>query len=160
MFSGSDLRNAQALHTVDELKVLLPTPLLRQCAGMFLDQNGSRIGQGIRELNSEQFSFIVSNPCIEVWFLNHFRYSTKEFLTNDKVIGELKIHVPNYEKSMNMYPVLASKIDFACTTEEQLERNYEGRNWPSIACNPRSDVIKLILKEKHSILLFLMMAQL
>lgn len=108
-----------------------------------LDCNEEK-AQRIRELNSEQFSFIVSNPCIEVWFLNHFRYSTKEFLTNDKVIGELKIHVPNYEKSMNMYPVLASKIDFACTTEEQLERNYEGRNWPSIACNPRSDVIKLI----------------
>lgn len=44
-------------------------------------------------------TFIFSNPCFELWFLNHFRYTTKQFSDSESLIAELKKEIPSYSKS-------------------------------------------------------------
>lgn len=39
---------------------------------------------------------IVSNPCFEVWFLCHYEYSTKQYVSSDEVIKDLKRKCKGY----------------------------------------------------------------
>ena len=45
--------------------------------------------------------FIETMPCIELWFLLHFRsnYSSKVFLNYKQVVIPLRKYIPNYDKS-------------------------------------------------------------
>lgn len=45
--------------------------------------------------------FVESSPCSEYWFLMHFmpRPSSKEYADYDTVAQELKLHIPNYDKT-------------------------------------------------------------
>lgn len=56
-----------------------------------------------QEARRSQAKLIVSNPCFEIWFLNHFRYSTKSYPTNQSLIGDLCSFVPCYEKNADYY---------------------------------------------------------
>lgn len=102
----------------------------------------------IRQLNGQADAkkFVVSNPCIEVWFLNHYVYSTREYENSNAVIAALKEYVPGYEKHNNMYPILISKLQDAIKHERQLEKYHSGKKWPSNDCNPRTDIADLILR--------------
>lgn len=84
--------------------------------------------------------FIVSNPTFEVWFLLHFKYTTKHFSDGDAVIKELEKYIPNYNKGKDYYSVLEGKMQKAIDNSNMLNKNYEELRWPSIKCNPRTDV--------------------
>ena len=86
--------------------------------------------------------FIVSNPCFEVWFLLHYEYSTRSYMSADAVIKELRKHYPGYEKTSDMYPILLDKVDDAITNAEKLEdyHNAEEHLHPDAKCNPYTDV--------------------
>ena len=45
--------------------------------------------------------FVESSPCSEYWFLMHFMPSpsSKEYADYDTVAQELKLHIPNYDKT-------------------------------------------------------------
>lgn len=45
--------------------------------------------------------FVESSPCSEYWFLMHFMPSpsSKEYADFDTVAQELKLHIPNYDKT-------------------------------------------------------------
>ena len=90
--------------------------------------------------------FIVSNPCFEVWFLLHYEYSTRSYMSADAVIKELRKHYPGYEKTSDMYPILLDKVDDAITNAEKLEdyHNAEEHLHPDAKCNPYTDVHKLV----------------
>ena len=58
--------------------------------------------------NGSKFShFIVSNPCFEIWFLLHYRYTTHAFNNASDVIHELRRHISNYEKTMDVSRLLS-----------------------------------------------------
>ena len=90
--------------------------------------------------------FIVSNPCFEVWFLLHYEYSTRSYMSADAVIKELRKHYPGYEKTSDMYPILLDKVDDAITNAEKLEdyHNAEEHLHPDAKCNPYTDVHKFV----------------
>ena len=100
--------------------------------------------------NSKGIQFIVSNPCFEVWFLLHFRYSTRSFINNNAVIRELKDYEPAYEKNMDIFSVIGDKTELALDRTIQLQKYYEdlGYDWPSNNCNPFTDVPIIIKKIK------------
>lgn len=104
--------------------------------------------QIIRRLakDSKQIEFIVSNPCFEVWFLLHFRYSTKPYQNSMEVVCELQSLFPEYEKNYDMSCALAEKLDVAMKNAKKLKENFEQLqcNWPSNECNPRTDVPQII----------------
>jgi len=55
---------------------------------------------------------IYSNACFEVWFLLHFLPKTAN-MSSENVEKELKKHIPNYNKGMDVYSLLESKKDDA-----------------------------------------------
>ena len=98
----------------------------------------------IKENKNEAISFIVSNPVFEIWFLLHYRFTTKFYADGDAVIKDLKKYIPNYEKNFDSYELCKDKLSVALENVNKLTQRYEGVNWPSKDCNPRIDVANLI----------------
>jgi len=98
------------------------------------------------EKGSEIAKFIVSNPCFEVWFVLHYRYSTHIFTDGNEVIRELKKYIPDYQKNTDVTEALSGKLDLALDNARKLVEYYEemGYHWPSNKCNPRTDVLEII----------------
>ncbi|WP_026523093.1 RloB family protein [Butyrivibrio sp. VCB2001] len=89
-------------------------------------------------------SFIVSNPVFEIWLLLHFKYTTKFYENGNQVVKDLKKYIENYEKNLDCYEICKDKLDNAVLNAEKLVANYEGMVWPSIECNPRTDMVDFI----------------
>jgi hypothetical protein len=75
---------------------------------------------------------ITSVPCFEVWLLLHFTYTTKSFdaplqdSNANLVIGDLKRHLPNYEKgSKDIFGDVSDRTGTAIENAKQLERFHE-----------------------------------
>lgn len=52
-----------------------------------------------RKYASRKDIFICeSMPAIEIWFLLHFQYTTKEYVNCNQLLDDLKNHIPNYKK--------------------------------------------------------------
>lgn len=107
----------------------------------------------IRRLAGEAtpHQFIVSNPCFEVWFLDHYRFSTKEFRDSKDVITDLKSYLADYEKNMDLTDILIDSTGEALKNEERVAAAQEacGKQWMSVQCNPRTDVpviVKLLIE--------------
>lgn len=66
-------------------------------------------------------SVFLSNPCFEIWYLLHFRYSTKLYGSNEEVIKELSYYISDYSKSKDVYDVIENKIDQALLNTKRLE---------------------------------------
>ena len=93
---------------------------------------------------NESISFIVSNPTFEIWFLLHFKYTTKAYLNGNAVISELKKYIPDYKKSMDCYLKCGDKIAKAINNCVKHKKFYSDLKWPSVECNPRTDMGELM----------------
>lgn len=79
--------------------------------------------------NESKLCFIESNPCFELWFLLHFKYSTRQFENEIELVRELKKEklMAGYEKtfkyfsSNNIYENLKSKLENAILNSELLD---------------------------------------
>jgi len=90
---------------------------------------------------------IVSNPCIEVWFLCHYINSTKQYSSNNEVIQRLKVYIPNYTKNMlEIGEILSDKVGIAVKNAKCLEEyNYnDQRELHKCHFQPSSEVYKII----------------
>ena len=88
---------------------------------------------------------ITSSPCIELWFLLHYYYTTAN-MRNEDVIMKLKGYYPKYSKNCNMYPIICEKTESASENAKKLEKYHKenNRNIQSVEANPHSDVYKII----------------
>lgn len=98
----------------------------------------------IRDNSNNAIAFVVSNPTFEVWFLLHFRYTTKEYTNGDAVISDLKKCIPEYEKNKDIYDLCQLRTKDAMSNADRLVKYYGEKAWPSIKCNPRTDVDGLV----------------
>ena len=98
-------------------------------------ENGSQIAR-----------FIVSNPCFEVWFVLHYRYSTHVYSDGNEVIKDLRRYIPEYQKNTDVTEALSGRLDTAMENACKLVEHYEKMDcqWPSDRCNPRTDVPGII----------------
>ena len=65
---------------------------------------------------------IVSNPCVEVWFLCHFTDSTRQYASGDEAIRRLREFFPGYEKNMKgLTSTLSDKTDVALENAKKLD---------------------------------------
>lgn len=107
-----------------------------------------RKGQLIKKLEkeSEIAHFVVSNPCFEVWFLLHFRFTTHAFSGTAEIIRELRHYISDYEKNHDVSGILSGRTDTAYENAKKLVRYFEenGALWPSNECNPRTDVPDIV----------------
>lgn len=88
---------------------------------------------------------IVSSPCVELWFLLHYEYTTAMINGND-VIERLKKYYPRYEKNCNIYPEIKDKINIAIKNSKKLEK-YQQQNSKKlqfIEANPYTEMYKIV----------------
>ena len=90
---------------------------------------------------SDKVQFVISNPCFEVWFMLHFKYSTRS-MNGKEAVKEIKAFIPEYEKNLNVFPILEDKLESAIDNAKRLKKHYGaiGAAWPSNECNPMTDV--------------------
>ena len=88
--------------------------------------------------------FVVSNPTFEVWLLLHFKYSTKQYKDGNAVIKELRRYLPTYKKNRDCFEDCKGKMKDAVEYSTKLTEYYADSEWPSIECNPRTDMGDLI----------------
>lgn len=82
----------------------------------------------------KDIKIILSNPCFEIWFLNHFALVGKEFLTNDEFFKELNKYIENYDKNKDYQPVLSGNLKTAIKNSN---------NQKSSGCSSYTDVVDL-----------------
>lgn len=117
------------------------------CDRDFEPYKNGRIREIKQEARRSQAKLIVSNPCFEIWFLNHFRYSTKSYSSNQALLGDLCNFVPCYEKNVDYYAThLKSKTTEAIRNSiRQIEQNSgDGRSDDFIPDNPGTEITMII----------------
>lgn len=119
-----------------------------------IDNDGQKV-QKIVEIekknNNSAIKFIISNPSFEIWFLFHFKYSTKFYTDCDAVIADLKRYIPNYNKNIDCFSYCATLTLKAIENTSKIEKFFSQKTWPSTSCNPRTDMgelVKLLLEEE------------
>lgn len=102
----------------------------------------------VKELQkkSKNIKFIVSNPCIEVWFILHFIYTTHQFKDSKEPKKELAKYIPEYEESMDISAILRPMLNNAENHLVQLKGYYEtlGVAWGDADCNPMTDIVEVL----------------
>ena len=108
------------------------------------DQKAEKIAALSNE--DRNISFVVTNPCFELWFLYHFRYTTKQYHNNEELILELKNYIEGYKKTTNVNDYLSIRLNDAIKNAVRLEKYHVDacRSWPSNESNPRTDVHHLM----------------
>ena len=112
-----------------------------------LDCNESRTKQVYDLLQVEencQYKVFASNPCFEVWFVAHFHALHGTYSGSGQVLEDLKRQLPDYDKGRDCYRKLKDHTQEAIERCKAKERQYKDRNWPSVDCNPRTDVASLV----------------
>lgn len=105
----------------------------------------SQIKEAVMIAQENNIGVITSSPCIELWFLLHYEYTTAN-MNSDEVIKRLKTHYPKYNKNCNIYPIINDKTKKAYANAIKLEQyqKQNNRNIKSVEANPHSDVYQII----------------
>ncbi len=92
---------------------------------------------------TDGLELILTNPCIEYWFLLHFKKHTAPFNNNADVMNELKAVHRSYKKSRIgfdiLYPHTATAIKYS---KEVLEEKSCGEYLRE--CNPSTHIHKIV----------------
>jgi hypothetical protein len=92
------------------------------------------------------FECAISNPCFEVWYICHFRYSTRWLKDGNAVIDELKKSIPEYRKGMDLFATLEPRADIALGNAGKL-RDYhagQGRRRCDEGANPYTEIHSVV----------------
>lgn len=89
---------------------------------------------------------IPSNPCFEIWYKAHFTDSTKSYFSNNNLINDLKKLIPNYQKNMDVYPILCDKTNIAIKNAIKMEEYHKKFNIGiyDMNANPSTQVYKIV----------------
>lgn len=110
------------------------------------------INKAKAKARNTQVKLILSNPCIEIWYLLHFRYSTGAVKSSRRAKEELAAYISGYHESLDIYSIIRDKLPEALKNADKLRRYHEQvGNRREIDQNPMTDldqVIKLFFKKK------------
>lgn len=115
----------------------------------FIDNNKERFVQTIHEAKENNINLIWSNPCFELWILNHFNFSGSE-MNAAECTEALKKKYKNelskdYSKTTpNLYNDLQSKIQNAVANSSKYQFNQSSLE--KISINPSTNVHILVNK--------------
>jgi hypothetical protein len=68
-----------------------------------IEQSPENWRSAIALATKQKIKLAITNPCFEFWYLIHFQDYFAQ-ITRDRVINLLGKHIPNYDKSMCLYP--------------------------------------------------------
>ncbi len=70
-----------------------------------------------------KYKYIFSNPCFELRFLNHFKFTLKQYSNQDELIADLKKYIPNYSKNLEVFGLLIDEIKVAIVNSKNQLKN-------------------------------------
>ena len=104
-----------------------------------------QIEEAKRSAEANGVEIITSTPAFEIWFLLHFGYTTKAFVSNKALQDELEKQIPDYSKSNNTYLTVKDLTGQAIKNAKRLEKYQlnEGQALDSENFNPYTGVYKV-----------------
>lgn len=88
----------------------------------------------------------LSNPCFEIWYLLHYKYTTANLKNYDAVKERIEKETPlkEYEKNKSIYSIIHDQTAIALRNCEKLRSYHEdlGKNMSDINLNNINDIIK------------------
>ena len=113
-----------------------------------VNKKNAALSEARKKAGNESFKLILSNPCFELWYLLHLRYTTAHFSDYDAVRKALEqAGVTDYEKHNDLYERLVSYTSEAIDRSKRLEKFHTGNGFPlplGIDANPYTEVYKLV----------------
>jgi len=91
--------------------------------------------------NKPEIHFIESLPYFELWYLLHYKFTTRHFANCDEPIKELKKHIDDYTKTKDYYSFLKEYQLKAIKNSKKLEKT-KSQN-PS-KFHPKTDIYQII----------------
>lgn len=132
---------------IDELKLDLQDDDVAYCIfDTDVDPNKNKIiEEAIQLAKKNNIKIITSSPCIELWFLLHYDYTTAN-MDSEEVIKRLKEYYPKYEKNINIYPDIIKEIDLAIDRAKKIEKYQidNNRRIGTVEANPNTEVYKIV----------------
>ncbi len=103
------------------------------------------IAEAIELAKKKNIKIITSTPCIELWFLLHFEYTTAN-LSNEDVIKRLRKFCPKYEKNKNIFLLINDKVKIAIKNAKRLEKYQidNNREIGMVEANPNTEMYKIV----------------
>ncbi len=103
------------------------------------------IEEAIQLAKKNNIKIITSSPCIELWFLLHYDYTTAN-MDNEEVIKRLKEYYPKYAKNINIYPDIIKEMNLAINRAKKLEKYQidNNRRIGTVEANPNTEVYKFV----------------
>jgi len=99
-----------------------------------------------RELAKHRNHFLaLSNPCVEYWFLLHFR-DPKSFADGQAVMRNLKRHLPEYSKDNFDLAKLKAGVNKAIVRAERQDQDLKAL-WPKNTGTRVYQLMKVLLGE-------------
>ena len=92
----------------------------------------------------KSIQIITSNPCFEIWYLEHFGFSTKPFSSSSAAVKELEKKLPGYHKNHCDIETLYPNTKEAINNCERLDKYHTDNNDVTEMANPRTDMYKVI----------------
>ena len=111
-----------------------------------IDYKKNKVIEEAKEFASKNgIQIITSTPCVELWFLLHYDYTTAP-LTNNEVMKRLKKYYPKYEKNINIYMDINSKTSKAIENAKKLEiyQKENNRIIGTVEANPNTEIYKIV----------------
>lgn len=100
----------------------------------------SQLEEAKKIAKQNNIKIITSNPCFEVWYLEHFEYTSKPFSNSDAAITYLQKKMPGYQKNKCEIGILYAKTEEAIKNSKKLIKHHEKNGDASEFANPRTDV--------------------
>lgn len=104
--------------------------------------NNPTLKTAVEKAKKSKINLAISNPCFEYWYYIHFDESSRPFANGQEMKRELKTHIPDYNESMNVFPILDSLTPTAMKNAEKLRKRSD-ESW-DIFPNPSTCVDKLV----------------
>lgn len=105
-------------------------------------------------LNARQkyhdITFVISNPCFEIWLLYHFTNNPKAESSSQAVKEQLKKYIPDYNEALDVYSQYDLQNMFATAINRSEKRNnlYES-DLALVNRNPYTEVQNIIMALKE-----------
>lgn len=96
----------------------------------------------IEKARNARINLAISNPSFEYWYYIHFDQSSRPFSNGQEMKRALRIHIPDYDESANVFPKLDGLTQIAIENAGILRKG-SLENW-DIFPNPSTGVDKLV----------------
>lgn len=117
------------------------------CDSDFEPYKLDRIREIKRSARQDPAKLIISNPSFEIWFLNHFKFSTHPYGTFQELKSDLCSYIPCFEKNTDCYHshLRIKTTDAIRNSARQISQaNMEHQSEVFVPGNPGTEVAEIV----------------